>query len=76
MTATTKQYDATIDVCGDTLGVTWTGSVWQSPTTGSQHAREWDALAVELSHYLSSCGEETDHIDGQYVRDTYAITRV
>lgn len=77
-------YDAQIDVSGDVLGVTWTGSVWQSPTTGSQHAREWDALAVELYHYLAACGEDVTLydddsdatvIDGEYVRRHYDITR-
>lgn len=71
----TKTYDAQIDVCGDILGVIWTGSVWQCPTTGSQHAREWDALAVELRHYMAACGEDTSEIDGQYVRDHYDIVR-
>ena len=76
MTSQTSKYDATIDVCGDILGVTWTGSVWQSPSTGSQHAREWDALAVELRIHLGACGEDTGEIDGQYVRDHYEITRI
>lgn len=71
----TRTYDATISVCGDELGVTWTGSVWQAPSTGSQHAREWDALAVELAAYLSACGEDVSEIDGQYVRDNYEIVR-
>jgi hypothetical protein len=69
------KYDAQIDMAGDVIGVEWTGSAWESPTTGSQHPREWEALAVELSHYLSACGEPTDHIDGQFVRDNYDIIR-
>lgn len=68
-------YDAWIDVSGDILGVTWTGSVWQAPCNGTQHAREWDALAEELTAYLSACGENTDHIDGQYVKDNYPISQ-
>lgn len=71
----TRTYDAQIDVCGDILGVRWTGSVWESPCNGTQHAREWDALASELRRYLRDCGEDADHVDGQYVRDHYEIVR-
>jgi len=66
---------ASIDVSGDVLSVTWNGSVWQSPTTGSQHGRVYDALAVELALHLAACGEGTEHIDGQYVRDQFEISR-
>jgi len=66
---------ASINVSGDTLSVTWTGSVWQSPSSGSQHAREWDALAVELARHLAACGEAVEHVDGQYVRDMFDISR-
>ena len=66
---------ATIDVCGDILSVTWTGSVWRSPSTGSQHTREWDALAVEMRRHLGACGEETSHIDGEWVREHCDIER-
>lgn len=66
-------YDTHINVFGDIIGVHWTGSVWQSPCNGRQHSREWDALADELRQYLSDCGEDVEHIDGQYVRDNYEI---
>lgn len=69
----TKNYDATIDVCGDTLGVTWTGDVWQASCNGSQHAREWDALAEELRDYMLACGDDVSEVDGQFVRDNYEI---
>lgn len=73
MTTTTK-HTASIDVCGDILSVEWTGSVWTAPSNGTQHAREWDALAVELREYLSAGGEDADGIDGQHVRGQYEIT--
>lgn len=72
MTTTTAR-TASITVCGDTLTVEYTGSVWQAPSNGTQHARHWDALAVELRAYLMSCGEDADHVDGQHVRDHYEI---
>lgn len=75
MTMTTTTHEASIEVCGDRLSVTWTGSVWQAPSNGTQHARVWDALAVELRAYLSACGEDISEIDGQYVRDNYTIDR-
>ena len=48
---------ATLDVCGDELRVMWTGSVWQSPTNGTQHARCEDAMRCEVKAYYSACGE-------------------
>jgi len=66
---------ASINVSGDVLSVTWTGSVWQSPSSGSQHGRVWDALAVELGLHLAACGEAVEHIDGQHVRDHYELSR-
>lgn len=69
------QHEATIDVAGDILRAIWDGNVWVAPSCGSQHSREWDALAVELALYLGACGEPTEHIDGAYVRDHYDIVR-
>ena len=49
--------NATLNVSGDTLGVTWTGNVWQAPCNGTQHARAKNAMREELRRYLSDCGE-------------------
>lgn len=60
MTAT--KHTATLDVFGDELKVIWTGSVWQAPCCGSQHARAKDAMRVELERYLSDCGEDVSEM--------------
>lgn len=49
---------ATLNVYGDELKVTWTGSVWQAPVNGTQHASVKDAMREELESYLSACGED------------------
>lgn len=54
------KHTATLNVFGDELKVEWTGSVWQAPSCGSQHARVKDAMRVELEAYLSACGEDMD----------------
>ncbi len=58
-----RSKDATLNVFGDVLFVTWTGSVWQSPTTSSQHSHAADAMRVELESYLSASGEDMDSDD-------------
>ena len=45
-----------ITISGDKLTVNWTGSVWQSPSTGEQFAHARDAMRVEVAAYLTSCG--------------------
>ena len=65
---------ASIDMAGDVLTVEWTGSVWVAPCCGNQHAREWDALAVELEHYLRSCGEDVT-VTGEQVKTNFRIDR-
>lgn len=64
---------ATITICGDTLSVVWTGAVWQARSDGSQHPNKWAALAVEVRAYLAASGEETSHIDADYVRANYEL---
>lgn len=53
-------YERTLDVCGDTLAITWTGSAWVSPVNGQQHSAAESAMRVELEHYLSACGDDID----------------
>jgi hypothetical protein len=61
MTATSK---ATLTVFGgDVLEVVWTGSVWQSPTHGSQHAHARDAMRVELESFIRDCGDDPRDLD-------------
>ena len=59
---TTMNDVATLNVHGDVLKVRWTGSVWEAPCNGSQHARVKDAMRSELTRYLSDCGEDTDEM--------------
>lgn len=60
----------TLDVCGDTLEIQWTGSVWVSPCNGRQHASKYDAMRDELEAYLGASGEDVsdsaviEQIDG------------
>jgi len=51
------KHEATLDVFGDTLRVQWTGSVWQAPCNGTQHARVEDAMRQELRKYLAESGD-------------------
>lgn len=53
---------ATLNVYGDKLKVEWTGSVWEAPCNGTQHARVKDAMRQELERYLSDCGEDVDEM--------------
>ena len=55
-----KTYEATVDVFGDVLSVTWNGSVWISPCCGAQHSSRRDAMEVELRAYYRACGDDPD----------------
>lgn len=46
------------DFFGDSLTVTWTGSVWVSPSNGQQHSRLSGAVRAECESYLSACGAD------------------
>ena len=46
------------DFFGDSLTVTWTGSVWISPCNGQQHSRLAGAVRAECESYLSACGAD------------------
>jgi hypothetical protein len=56
-------HKATLNMSGDILTVEWTGSVWESPCNGQQHARRNDAMRAELERYLRDCGEDTDAME-------------
>ena len=49
---------ATFDFCGDKLKVTWTGSVWVSPSNGQQHSRIGGAVRQECEAYLRAGGDD------------------
>jgi hypothetical protein len=65
MTMTTKMQAATLNAYGDILEVYWTGSVWQAPCNGTQHAHAKDAMREELETYLSICGEDIDEMSDE-----------
>ena len=50
----------TVEVFGDTIEITFDGSVWVAPTTGSQYSRPAQAMRVELESYLAACGEDLE----------------
>lgn len=50
----------TVTCGGDVITVAWNGNVWVAPCCGSQHARAVEAMRVELTRYLSDCGEMTE----------------
>ena len=54
---------ATLNFCGDTLEVVWTGSVWQAPCNGTQHSTASAAMREELTRHIISCGDDPEDYD-------------
>lgn len=46
------------DFFGDSLTVTWTGSVWVSPSNGQQHSRLAGAVRAECEAYIAAGGDD------------------
>ncbi len=54
-------HDKTVTICGDVLGIYWTGSVWVSPCNGQQHSSARAAMRAEIERYYTDCGDDIDN---------------
>ena len=66
-----KMESKSVSVCGDVFRVYWTGSVWQSPCNGRQHASATGAMRAELEAHYSACGDDVEDDDTQAEIDGY-----
>lgn len=55
-----SEYDKSVTVGGDVISIRWSGSVWVSPSNGTQHGRARDAMRAELERYFRDSGYDTD----------------